>query len=211
MPYLPLEFPPGIYRNGTERQAKGRWYDGNQVRFYNGHALPRPSGAHRSTAAVTGKGRRIIGWRDSTLTRWCAVGTESHLYALGDDGVLHDITPSPFTTGTVDAPVDGSGFATGDVTMWSLDLFGQYLVGCTADDGNIYEWTLNTATPAAVVTGSPPTARAIVMTDERFLFALGAAGVPRRVQWPDQASLTVWTPARPPIRPVRSICNRPAS
>ena len=30
---FPLKFPPGMFRNGTEYQAKGRWIDGNLVRF----------------------------------------------------------------------------------------------------------------------------------------------------------------------------------
>ena len=31
-----LNIPPGIYRNGTEYQAKGRYYDSNLVRFFAG-------------------------------------------------------------------------------------------------------------------------------------------------------------------------------
>ena len=30
---FPLRYPPGIFRNGTEYQARGRWYDANLVRF----------------------------------------------------------------------------------------------------------------------------------------------------------------------------------
>src|SRR5690242_12607072 len=193
MAYLQLSFPPGILRNGTEYESKGRWFGCNQIRFVEGVILRRGDGVKHSTGAVTGKGRKIIAWRDNSLTRWVAVGTESHLYAMDDTGVLHDITPSGFTTGIQSATADAGGNVTADATVASLDLFGQYLLFCTADDGKIYEWQLNTAVIAAAVS-SAPTARALVVTDEEFVFALGAAGVSRRIQWADQASLTTWTP-----------------
>src|SRR5437016_10735839 len=40
MARFPLSFPPGIYRNGTDLQAKGRWHDSNLVRFYEGTIRP---------------------------------------------------------------------------------------------------------------------------------------------------------------------------
>lgn len=211
MPYLELDFPPGLYNNGTERQSKGRWHVANLVRWYEGTTRPIGGWRTRSTTAVTGKGRRIITWRDNSSVSWSAIATESHLYAMGLSGVLHDITPSGFVSGIADA-IAGGGYGTGnygdgtygtpradstqiqDATVASLETFGEDLLFCTADDGKIYEWTLNTSVVAAAVSGAP-TARALHVTDERFLFALGAAGVPRRVQWADQESLTVWTPA----------------
>lgn len=36
MNLLPLNFPPGMFRNGTNYQSKGRWYDGNLVRWVRG-------------------------------------------------------------------------------------------------------------------------------------------------------------------------------
>lgn len=34
MPFLPLTPPPGMFRNGTRYQSKGRWFDGNLVRWH---------------------------------------------------------------------------------------------------------------------------------------------------------------------------------
>lgn len=186
MPYVPLTFPPGLYNNGTEYQAKGRWHDANQIRFVQGRIAQRYGSVKRSTSAVTGKARRIIAWTDGSGTLRAAIGTHSKLYAMTAAGVLSDITPVGFTTGTAD-----STLLVPEVSVWSLDLFGQYLVGVMNGDGVIYEWTLSGAAAAAA---GAPTANALVMTSESFLFALGAAGVPRRVQWADQASITTWTP-----------------
>jgi hypothetical protein len=50
--------------------------------------------------------------------------------------------------------------------------------------------------PAAVAIANAPVDNlGIVVTEERFLFALGAGGDPRKVQWCDREDNTLWTPA----------------
>lgn len=211
MSLFPLEFPPGIYREGTEFQSRNRWYSCNLVRFFEGTIRPIGGWRVKSTSACTGKARAIITWRDNSAVTWAGIGTHSKLYAMARTGVLSDITPSGFTAGRADATV-GGGYGQGtygtgtygtarpdttliqDASVWTLDVFGQYLQGCMADDGFIYQWTLNTGTIAAKVTNAP-TARGIVCTDEGFLFALGASSNPRNVAWCDQRDNTVWTPS----------------
>lgn len=236
MPYLSLEFPPGIYRNGTERQARGRWYNANLIRFYEGTIRPIGGWRAKTPNTVTGKGRAIISWKDNSSVTWSAIGTEQKLYCLTRSGYLYDITPSGLVTGFADAltatgygggaygsgpygwsyqsdspPVargyGGGSFGVGvysypppdtagvqDATVWSLDTWGQYLVGCNADDGNIYQWQLNTSARATVLSNAP-TARAVVVSDQRILMALGAGGNPRNVAWSDQENNTLWTAA----------------
>ena len=40
MPLLPIDIPPGFYKNATQYQAKNRWYAGNLVRFSEGRLRP---------------------------------------------------------------------------------------------------------------------------------------------------------------------------
>ncbi|NBW13796.1 MAG: hypothetical protein EBR82_37925, partial [Caulobacteraceae bacterium] len=84
-----------------------------------------------------------------------------------------------------------------DASMWTLDVFGPYLVGAMSDDGKLYKWSLDISTPtkAAVISGAPTGNSACVVTPEFFLMALGAGGDPRKVQWSDQAAETTWTPS----------------
>jgi hypothetical protein len=81
--------------------------------------------------------------------------------------------------------------------VWTLDTWGEYLVGCSNSDGKLYEWQLGFGGPtaAAAITNAPTGCNAILSTAERFIFALGAGGNPRKVQWCDQENNTVWTPA----------------
>ena len=198
-----LTLPPGIYRNGTPYQSKGRWYGGNLVRFFQGAILPHGGWRPQSTSAMTGKGRAIISWHDDSQSTWSAIGTESHLYVMTRGGALTDITPSGFTAGRADAVAEGgygdgaygAGYAYGapipdinavqDASMWTLDDFGQFLRRCMPDDGAIYRMGPDTGHLAAAISGAP-SATAIFTTPEGMLMALGAESVARRVKWSDQ-------------------------
>jgi len=46
-----------------------------------------------------------------------------------------------------------------------------------------------------VLSNAPTSNNGIVVTEERFLFALGAGGNPRKVQWSDREDNNTWTPA----------------
>lgn len=211
--YIPIKIPPGVYRNGTEYQAAGRWHDASLVRWYENTLRPVLGWRTRSASAVTGLCRAIITWRDNSNTRFIGLGTHSKLFGMNEAGTLKDITPTGFSVGYASAQIsNGYGYGTygnfaygvarpdtGAIipaTTWSLDTFGEYLIACSNHDGKIYEWQLGFATPtlAAQVTNAPVSNKAIMVTAERFLFALGAGGNPRKVQWCDQEDNTVWTP-----------------
>ena len=167
----------------------------------------------KSTSAMTGICRGIIAWRDNSAARFAAMGTQSKLYAMNALGVVKDITPTSFTAGSANATgTTGYGYwtygslsygtarpDTGSVpaTTWSLDTWGEYLVACSSTDGKLYEWQLGFTTPtlAAVITNAPTSCAALLVTNERIMFALGASGNPRLVKWCDQENNTTWTAA----------------
>jgi len=213
MALIPLKIPPGVYRNGTEYQSAGRWYDSNLVRWFENTLRPIGGWRVKSTSAMTGICRGIIAWRDNSATRYAAMGTQSKLYAMNALGVVKDITPTGFTAGSANATgTTGYGYwtygslsygtarpDTGSVpaTTWSLDTWGEYLVACNTTDGKLYEWQLGFTTPtlAAVITNAPTGCAALLVTNERIMFALGASSNPRLVKWCDQENNTVWTAA----------------
>lgn len=155
--------------------------------------------------------RGSVAWRDNSGRARFAFGTATKAWTYYE-GILVDITPAGFTTGGEDA-VLGSGFGAGafgagpfgvgaggsfttvvEANTWQFDSFGQLLVGVAFSDGKLYSWDLNDANDLALVDASAPTGcTGLVVTPERFLFALGAGGDARTVQWPDQESLTDWT------------------
>ncbi len=206
----PINIPPGVWRNGTQYQAAGRWYDANLVRWVQGVMRPMGGWTARTGSAFTGKARGIITWRKNDGTRMIAVGTSSKLYHVSESATITDITPGTFTAG-VDSPTANTGFGaylysygaygtprpdTGTVTpatTWSLDTWGETLVGCSTADGKILQWSGDTGADAAAVTNAPTGCKALVVTADRILMALGASSNPRYIKWCDQEDLTDWT------------------
>lgn len=211
MPLIPLQLPPGVYRNGTDMQSANRWRDASLVRWVDGTMQPVGGWLTRST--MTDKPLRgATAWRDLSGDRWYAAGSYAGLFVGSASNAITDITPVDLVVGNADAAVNtgyGGGFygtaaygiARPDTgtplppTTWSLDNFGQNLVACSDKDGRLLEWTLNTANNAAPITNAPTNCDALVVTEERFLFALGAGGNYRKVQWCDREANTVWTPS----------------
>jgi len=213
MALIPIKIPPGVYRNGTEYQSAGRWFDANLVRWFENTLRPIGGWRKKTETQMSGSCRGLLTWRDNTGTAWAAMGTNSKLYAMnGSTFVLKEITPTGFSAGIANSSnITGYGYNTygtfaygiqrpasdslSPATTWSLDTWGEYLVGCSNYDGKLYEWQLGFTTPtlAAVIANAPTNCAAVLSTAERFLFALGASLNPRLVKWSDQENNTVWT------------------
>jgi hypothetical protein len=215
MALIPIKLPAGIYRTGTDFEGSGRWRDANLIRWSNGSM--RPVGGwqnkHDVSASVTAPPRAMHVWIDNTAGANTAIGTANELLYVNASGTATDITPTGFNTGNADAVINvaygGGFFSTGgslygkkqpssgqfqEADTWSLDNWGEYLVGCATSDGKLYEWQLNTSTPAAQIANSPEDCKGLVVTEERFIFALQADGNPRKVAWCDREDNTTWTP-----------------
>lgn len=214
MPYTSLALAPGFYSLGTDYSSKGRYRTGDLIRWYQGVSQPVGGWRTRSAELVSGVSRAALTWGDNAGQAWISIGTHTHLYAMTRGGALHDITPAGFVPGDQDA-VAGGGYGTGlygtslygtprpdstniiPASSWSLDTFGENLVAVMDSDNKLYEWTLNTGTPAAQISGAPD-AYALVTTQEGILMALGAddgGGInPRYIKWSGLQNNTDWTP-----------------
>jgi hypothetical protein len=223
--YLPLALPPGIYRNGTVYQSRGRWYDASLVRFFSGTIGPvggwteLVDDAGAALAALDGIARGVFAFRGESANLFLALGTTTKLY-LFSGGVLRDITPVGFTAATSEdsAPSGAFGlygegaYGTGafgvgaststivETSNWHLDNFGNYLAGVSTTDHKLYVWEGNVANPAIEVsgTGFPEHVDGCVVTPEGFLVALGWSGGAanvRGVAWASQRTYTTWEAA----------------
>ncbi len=208
---IPVDIPPGVVRTGTRYQTKGRYWDANLVRFIDGMARPVGGWTRATATPLTGKVRAILGWRANNGQRYLAAGASNNLYASTNGSTFSNITPAGLATGFDDAVetlgYGGGGYGLGPYgtartsgstvppTTWQLDTWGENLVACHSNDGRLFEWALNTATPAAVISNAPTSCRGLIVSEQRHLIALGAGGNPRRVQWSGKENNTVWTPA----------------
>jgi len=108
-----LNLRPGVFKNGSVREAKGRYYDANLIRWKNGKLKPVGGWAKTTSSAIDGKGRTMLPFRDNTGNEYIAVGTSEKLYLyVGATSTPVNITPTVFTSGNATSAV-GTGFGSG--------------------------------------------------------------------------------------------------
>ena len=212
MTLIPLQIPAGFRANGTEYENSNAWLDGSLVRWHGGSLRPVNGWRERVAAFSTNPLRGMHSWEALNGTAWLSGGSYNELVVSTAAGSATNIAPTDLVAGIEDATVrtgyGNSFYGTGyygaprpdlgnysEATSWSLDNWGEYLVACSTEDGRLLEWQLNTAVKAAPIANAPTGNLGIVVTEERFLFALGAGNNPRKVQWCDQENNTLWTPA----------------
>lgn len=193
MPMIPLQYPPGIYRNGTEYQAKGRAHDGRYVRWDD--AILKPMGGWTSVASgIVGNASDMHTWTDEDFLTYIAVGSTDGVFTQEGTGGLADRTPIGF-----DEDPDG---------VWTMGNLGQSLIACMDTDGTIWRWNTADQDNVSFVNGelvnqpvavsaleNAPEATATVVTEHGFVVALGAGGDPRLVRTSNLRQPTVWAPA----------------
>lgn len=202
--------PAGIVTNGTEYANKGRWINGNLVRFENGYLRPIGGWEKLRTTSLDGTPTNMFAYITNSGTKVLAVGTREKVYVMVTD-TWYDITPSGFVSDASTDPLGYGAYHYGvedwgdarsqsglafDTNNFSFDNFGEILIFCSSSDGKIYQWNPNTpSTIASVVSGAPTNCTGVFVTNERHVVAYGAGGDPRKVQWSSRETLTTWTPA----------------
>ena len=210
MQLMPLQLPPGVWASGTDLESSGRWLDASLVRWNQGTLQPIGGWVERYDTALAKAPRASYAWEDNTQGSHIAVGFHDSLYEINASNILTDITPVGLTAGNADALTNtaygGQAYGSGaygvtrqssgvfqEADTWALANWGENLVGCLTSDGKLYEWPLSGV--ATQIANSPTSCRALIVTGERFLFALAAGGNPRKVAWCDREDNTTWTAA----------------
>ena len=212
MALLPVTPPAGIVTNGTDYANKGRWVDGNLVRFENGYLKPIGGWTKLRTTALDGEPIGMYAYNDNAGNPVLAVGTREKVYVLYNN-TWTDITPAGFVNDAADDPLGFGAYHFGvedygdarsqsglrtNAGHFSFDNWGEHLIFCFSEDGKIYKWRPDSAggspdTIGTVVTNAPTGNQAIIVTNERHLVAIGSGGDPRKVAWSDREDNTVWT------------------
>jgi hypothetical protein len=147
VPFLKLQFRPGITREVTSYTNEGGWVDGNKVRFRDGFPETIGGWERLSNSSFLGVCRALINWTTLTGANLVGIGTNLKYYTERG-GSLFDITPIRRVTDPGDvtfAASDGSdvvvvsdtghGARVGDFVTFS---------GAVSLGGNITDLVLNT-------------------------------------------------------------------
>ena len=151
MALLPITPPAGIVKNGTDYANKGRWVDGNLVRFENGYLKPIGGWNKLKATALTGEPIAMYAYSDNAGAPVLAVGTRQKVYVLYSN-TWTDITPANFVNDASNDPlgygaynynVEDYGDARSqsglplDTGHFSFDNWGEELVFCFSGDGKL--------------------------------------------------------------------------
>ena len=113
MAYSKIQFQPGINREGTAYDNEGGWFDGNLIRFRNGHVEKFGGWAKLGSNTFLGTGRALHNWMSLGSNLYLGVGT-TWKYYIKEGEVYSDVTPIRATTtnGITFAATNGSSTIT---------------------------------------------------------------------------------------------------
>ena len=110
-------FRPGIYREGTDYDNEGGWFDCNLVRFRKGRPEKFGGWSKLTSNTYLGTARALHPWVSLGGTKYLGIGT--HLkYYIEAGGVFNDITPIRNTTSAGDVTFSATN---GDATITVAD------------------------------------------------------------------------------------------
>ena len=113
MAYSKIQFQPGINREGTAYDNEGGWFDGNLIRFRNGHVEKFKGWEKLGSDTFLGTGRALHNWMSLGSNLYLGVGT-TWKYYIEEGNAYNDITPIRATTtnGITFAATSGSSTIT---------------------------------------------------------------------------------------------------
>ena len=145
MPFIKLNFKPGLNRDQTNYSNEGGWFECDKIRFLSGYPQKIGGWIRATPNYMLGVGRQMYNWLTTYSDNLLGIGTNKKLY-IEVGGIFYDITPiratsvnaTTFTatTGSSTLVVVNSGSATntGDFVTFS---------GAVTLGGNITAAVLN--------------------------------------------------------------------
>lgn len=220
MTLTPISIPPGMYRNGTPYSARGRWADGNLIRFDNGAVesvggWEERGGTEGLAALVTVSTetiRDMITYKDTLGRSLGVIGSNAALYHINSGNIVSDVTPVGFVGG-VNVVVNEVGYGVGSygvgaygtprnpedvpaipVSRWSFDVWGENALAVFTGGGSLYEFVPDAVIATAIAT-APEDMIDIVVTKQRIVMGIrNTSGDVREVLWCDREDNTNWVP-----------------
>ena len=181
MPLNKFVFRPGVFKEGTDYDNEGGWFDANLVRFKAGR--PQKIGGWRkdNTNTFLGTCRALHGWLTLSGTKLLGLGTNKKYY-IEEGTTFNDITPLRSTTSAGDVTFAKVG--DGDATLTVSDtghgaVAGDFVTysGAASLGGNIVASVLNQEYEiATIVNANSYTIEAKDTNGDPVLAAAGDSG-----------------------------------
>ena len=103
MPFIKLQFKPGLNRDQTNYSGEGGWFECDKIRFRSGYPQKLGGWQKGSSQPFDGVCRQMWSWITSYSDNFLAVGSNSKLY-IETAGNFSDITPLRTVDPTLSSP-----------------------------------------------------------------------------------------------------------
>lgn len=92
MPFIKLQFKPGVNRDQTDYSNEGGWYECDKIRFRSGYPEKIGGWIKATPTAFDGVCRQMWNWITTFNDNFLALGTDEKVY-IENGGYFNDITP----------------------------------------------------------------------------------------------------------------------
>lgn len=167
MPFIKLNFKPGLNRDQTNYSNEGGWFECDKIRFLSGYPQKIGGWIRATPNYMLGVGRQMYNWLTTYSDNLLGIGTNKKLY-IEVGGVFYDITPiratsvnaTTFTATTGSSTLvvvnSASATSTGDfVTFSGAVTLGGNITAAVLNQN--YEVTTINANAYSITAKSPTT------------------------------------------------------
>ena len=185
MPFLKLNFRPGINKDTTNYANEGGWFECDKIRFFSGYPQKIGGWVKTTPTAFLGVCRQMWNWITSYQDNFLALGTNKKVY-IEVGGIFYDITPLrassiagavKFTatdgSATIDVYEPSHGATAGDyVTFSDADTLGGNITAAVLNQDyeiatvvDVDNYTIQAKNPS---TGAPVLANSSDISSDTF-------------------------------------------
>jgi hypothetical protein len=149
MPFIKLQFKPGVNRDQTDYSNEGGWYAADKIRFRSGYPEKLGGWLKATTVPFLGYCRQMWNWVTTFSDNMLAVGTNVKVY-IEISGNFYDITPLRDTIPVLDTPeTDNCVNTTSTVAKITVNL-GATPHGATTGDYVIVSGVTGSGSPQKI-------------------------------------------------------------
>jgi hypothetical protein len=152
MPFIKLQFKPGLNRDQTNYSNEGSWWECNHIRFRSGYPEKLGGWVKSTPNAYIGACRNMWNWTTTYSDNFLGMGTNEKAY-IEVGGYFYDITPLRTSVPTITTPntnncvatTNGSTTVTCNLGTAHLANTGDYvtIAGVTGTVGGIANSLIN--------------------------------------------------------------------
>jgi hypothetical protein len=144
MPFLKLNFRPGVNRDQTSYSGEGGWYECDKIRFFSGYPQKIGGWVKATPNSFVGVCRQMWNWITSFGDNLLALGTNVKVY-IEAGGTFFDITP--LRTTLVSPATNNCIATTNGLTTVAFNITNH---GCETGDYVTISGVVGTGSPQAI-------------------------------------------------------------